>query len=92
MGAVCCRERSATLLVDRDSGQKKTSARATALLEMLVREEPGRVWGRPKSRLLRMHHTLGRNRVPPPASDSSLFGEMACQGSCWKLHGRHGSW
>lgn len=45
MGAVCCRERSATLL---DSGrQKKTSARATALLEMLVREEPWEGVGSP---------------------------------------------
>lgn len=48
MGAVCCRERSATLLVDRDSGrQERTSARATALLEMLVREEPWEGVGSP---------------------------------------------
>lgn len=47
MAAVCCRERSATLLVDRDNEQKKTSARATALLEMLVREEPWEGVGSP---------------------------------------------
>lgn len=50
-------------MMGRDSEQKETSARATAVLEMLVREEPGKVWGRPKSRLLRMHFTLGINRA-----------------------------
>ncbi|KAH0607757.1 uncharacterized protein H6S33_002791 [Morchella sextelata] len=60
-----------TRLDDGEGQRRETNARATAVLEMLVREGPEKVWGRPKSRLLRMHYGLGKNRAPQQATAPS---------------------